>query len=78
MTTAFRAAHPLPRAGDLDAEQQRDHALVRLVRVCGGRGTHGVDALDAAEAADGGVPAGLDLPAGAEALVAEVLAWYTR
>jgi hypothetical protein len=77
VTGAFRAAYPLPRAGDLSADQRRDRALVRLVRVCGGRGTHGVDALRAAEAAGGGVPPELDLPAGAGPLVESVLAWFT-
>jgi hypothetical protein len=51
----FRAAYPVPRLADLSVAQRRDGALVRLVRVCGGRATNGIDALAA-----GSLPAGLD------------------
>jgi hypothetical protein len=74
--SAFRTAYPVPGVGDLTDDQQRDRALVRLLRVCAGRGIHGIDALHAAEGASTGVPAGLDLPDGSETLVTGVIAWF--
>lgn len=74
---AFRTAYPVPAVGDLTDDQRRDRALVRLLRVCAGRGIHGIDALNAAEGATTGVPAGLDLPDGSETLVTGVIAWFT-
>jgi hypothetical protein len=71
---AFRAAYPVPRPGDLTAAKQRDGSLVRLLRVCGARATHGIHALRSAEAAAPGIPTDLTLPPGTEALVRPVLA----
>ncbi len=73
---AFRAAYPVPGPTQLSVMEQRDPALVRLARVCGGRAIHGLAALAAARAALPGVPAGLDLPTGTPGAVAEVLAWF--
>jgi hypothetical protein len=74
---AFRQAYPVPPAASLDAAQQRDAALVRLLRVCAGRAVHGLDALAAAQAAAPGVPAAVALPPGTDpATVATVLSGY--
>jgi hypothetical protein len=62
--TAFRTAYPVPGPADLDEQQARDVALVRFLRVCGGRATDGISALIAAEAAAPAVPGEVALPAG--------------
>jgi hypothetical protein len=72
---AFRAAYPLPRPADLDAAARRDRALVRFLRVCGGRATHGIAALRAAVAAAPSLPADLQLPPGGEAPAVAALTW---
>ena len=73
---AVRTAHPVPTLAQLSAADQRDPALVRLIRVCGGRTIHGIDVLAAARAAGPGVPAGLDLPPGTHDAVAAALRWF--
>jgi hypothetical protein len=72
---AFRAVYPVPRPNDLDAAGQRDRALVRFLRVCGGRATHGVAALRAAAAAAPDLPDDLTLPPGGEAPARAALTW---
>jgi len=72
---AFRTAWPVPRPDDLDAAASRDRKLVRLARLCGGRTTHGVDALAAAQAATPRLPGELELPAGGEASARAALTW---
>jgi len=74
---AFRTAWPVPGAADLTPAQARDRKLVRLARMCGGRATHGVDALAAARGAAPGLPAELSLPAGGEAPARAALTWLT-
>jgi hypothetical protein len=72
---AFRAAWPIPRPADLSPAESRDRKLVRLARVCGGRGTNGVDALAAARAAAPALPAEPALPPGGEAPARAALTW---
>src|SRR5262245_46868914 len=64
---ALRSSYPVPRPDQLSVADARDPALVRLLRVCGGRTVDGLAALR------GGV-AGVALPAGAAGPVAQVLA----
>ena len=73
---AFRTAYPVPRPDELSVTDRRDQALVRLARVCGGRSTHGINALTELRAAAPGFPARLHVPAGAEASVAAAAAWF--
>jgi hypothetical protein len=73
---ALRAAYPVPRPNELSVMDRRDAALVRLTRVCGGRATHGINALRELRAAAPGLPAGLQVPAGTEANVAAAAAWF--
>jgi hypothetical protein len=61
---AFRTAFPVPRPEDLGADEQEDAALVRFLRVCGGRAVDGVSAWEAAEASAPDVPPEVVLPAG--------------
>lgn len=73
---ALRNAYPVPRPDELSVTDRRDPALVRLARVCGGRATHGINALKELRAAAPGFPPGLQVPAGTEANVAAAAAWF--
>jgi hypothetical protein len=78
--TAFRAAFSVPRPADLGPDEARDTALVRFLRVCGGRAIDGVAGLAAAEASAPGVPGEVNLPAGedvgaVEGALAAFVAW---
>lgn len=73
---AFRLAYPTPTLAGLEPAARRDAALVRLVRVCGGREIDGIAALAAARQAAPDVPAGLDLPPGGTGAVVAALAWF--
>jgi hypothetical protein len=74
VVAAFRTAFPVPRPEDLDAAEHQDAALVRFLRVCGGRAMDGAAARAAAEAAAPGVPPDVALPAGEDpAPVADAL-----
>lgn len=73
---ALRDAYPVPRPNELSLMDQRDPALVRLVRVCGGRTTHGINALRELRAAAPELPARLQIPAGTETSVAAAAAWF--
>lgn len=75
VTQAFRTAFPVPTPADLDPAGRRDRALVRFLRVTGGRATHGIDALRAAAAAAPALPAALHLPPGGEAPARAALGW---
>ena len=73
---ALRNAYPVPRPDELSQMDRRDPALLRLARVCGGRATHGINALRELRAAAPGLPAHLQVPAGTEANVAAAAAWF--
>jgi hypothetical protein len=73
---ALRNAYPVPRPDELSLMDQRDPALVRLARVCGGRATHGINALRELRAAAPGLPARLQVPSGTETNVAAAAAWF--
>jgi hypothetical protein len=67
----FRAAYPTPRASDLTPSVRRDDALVRFLRVCGGRSIDGLAALNAAIVAAPAIPSAVGVPTGAEQTAAE-------
>jgi hypothetical protein len=73
---ALRNAYPVPRPDELSLTDRRDPALVRLARVCGGRATHGINAIRELRAAAPGLPASLQVPAGTETSVAAAAAWF--
>jgi hypothetical protein len=74
---AFRQAYPVPPPAALGPAQRRDTALTRLLTVCSGRATHGLDALRAAQSAAPSLPPGLVLPSGVDpAPVLTVVGWY--
>jgi hypothetical protein len=74
---AFRDTYPVPTPASLDPARRRDSALTRLLTVCSGRATHGLDAWQAAHSAAPALPTGLTLPSGADAAaVLAVLGWY--
>jgi hypothetical protein len=80
---AFRTAYPVPAPADLAADETRDPALVRFLRVCGGRATDGATALTASEGAAPAVPGEVALPAGEdvggiEGALAAFVAWARR
>ena len=74
--TALRNAYPILPPDELSPMDRRDPALLRLARVCGGRATHGINALRELRAAAPGLPARLQVPAGTEANVAAAAAWF--
>jgi hypothetical protein len=78
----FEAAYSIPRPADLNANDPRDDALVRFLRICGGKGIDGVAAYQAAADVAPSIPAALgvgvgDQPAVERALVA-FLAWVKQ
>lgn len=76
----FRTAYPVPRVAELSAAQRRDEALVRFLRICGGRGIDGVAALAAARLSAPSVPPEVAVSAGvqqsaAEGALQDFIAW---
>src|SRR6185295_6176504 len=67
----FRAAFPTPRPSDLSPAARRDGAMVRFLRVCGGRSIDGVAALVAALRTAPAVPPEIGIPPGAEQSAAQ-------
>lgn len=67
----FRNAYPVPRPAGLAPAERRDDALVRFLRVCGGRTIDGVAAAEAARLSAPSIPALVAVPAGAEQSSAE-------
>src|SRR4051794_489502 len=75
----FRTAYPTPRPVDLTPAVRRDAALVRFLRVCGGRSIDGIAALAAANAAAPRVPNEIGVPLGIQQAAAETaLAAFIR
>jgi hypothetical protein len=75
VAAALRAAFPVPGPDGLTTAQRRDRGLVRLARVCGGRSTHGIDALRAAGRSAPALPAEVHLPPAAQAPALAALTW---
>jgi hypothetical protein len=72
---ALRAAFPVPDPAALGPAEARDRALVRLARVCGGRATHGTDALMAARASAPTLPPQIVLPPAGQGPALAALTW---
>jgi len=62
----FRSTYPIPKLDELQPDERRDQALVRFLRVCGGRGVDGIKALHSAELSAPAIPAELNITSGAE------------
>ncbi len=63
---SFRSAYPVPKIADLSVDQRRDIALVRFLRICGGRGIDGIKAIHSAKRSIPALPPELGISAGAE------------
>ncbi|HEY7620907.1 MAG TPA: hypothetical protein VH834_14125 [Solirubrobacteraceae bacterium] len=80
---AFRTAYAVPRPEELSEGQAADAALVRFLRICGGRATDGIAALAAARASAPAVPPEVTLPVGedigaVEGALDAFIAWADR
>lgn len=78
----FRSTYPIPAIADLSADERRDEALVRFLRVCGGRGVDGVRALQSAKGSAPGIPVELNISSEPEqgrvtSALTNFVAWVT-
>jgi hypothetical protein len=73
---AFRTTYPVPTVAELSADEAIDAALVRFLRVCGGRAVNGIAAFEAVEAAAPSVPASIPVPAAEHGAAESALAAF--
>jgi hypothetical protein len=73
---AFTNAYQVPQPASLSAEERRDQALVRFLRVCAGRAIDGIAAYRQAIISAPAIPAALAIQAGDEGPVAKALGHF--